>query len=123
MSKIKEQMMQEEYDQAFQMIQTQLFEELVQTGSPNTEFPPLSPHALGGGGQMAGNNFSSPSTTKTTSSVASKPAILTLNAQARRNTTTKEKSLKAGPFIKPQFYWNEKKQALEEITMFEFNVL
>ncbi len=144
MSKIKEQMMKEEYDQAFQMIQTQLFEELVQTGSPNTEFPPLNPYALGGGGPKAGNNFSSPSMTKTTSSAASKPETLTLNAQARRNTTTKEKSLKAGQYTKahklgnftnmntpvdfekalektqPKFYWNEKKKCVEEMKPAQF---
>ena len=147
MSKIKEQMMMEEFDQAFPMMQKQLFEELVQNGSPNTEFPPLSPYALGGGGPKAGNNFSSPSTTKTTSSAASKPEILILNAQARRNTTTKEKKVKAGQYTKahklgnfvemnspedfekilektqPKFYWNEKKKCLEEMKPHKFDEL
>lgn len=101
MSKIKEKMLTEGFYPDFQMMQKQLFEDLVQNGSPNTEFPPLSPYALGGGGQKAGNSSSSPSMTKTTSSVVSKPETLILNAQAGQNTTTKEKSLKAGPSINP----------------------
>lgn len=152
MSKIKEKMMMEGAGFAFPKMQQALFQDLVQNGSPNTEFSPLSPFALGGGGQKAGNNSSSPSTTRTTSSVASKPETLILNAQARRNTTTKEKKLKATPYTMaheqgnfvnmegpedfetalnitnpcldlPDFYWNEKKQALEEVMKYKFNEL
>lgn len=147
MSKIKEKMLTEGFYLDFQMMQTQLFEDLVQNGSPNTEFPPLSPFALGGGGQKAGNNSSSPSTTKTTNSAVSKPETLIFNAQARRNTTTKEKKPKATPYTKAheqgnfvnmggpedfekvlnkqqaQFYWNNDKKCLEEIKTFQFKDL
>ena len=41
-------------------------------------------------GATVGNNSSCPSTTETTTSSASKPKTLTLNAQAKQNTTTLE---------------------------------
>lgn len=96
MSKIKNAMM--DYDNAvFQQMQKQLFEELVQHGSPNTEFKPLNPYALGGAGQKVGNNFFSPSTTQQESSAVSKQETLILNAQARPSISTKAKKPKAPP--------------------------
>lgn len=123
MNKFKEQMMGKGLNPDFQMMQKALFEDMVENGSPNIEFPPLSPFALGGDGLKAGNNFFSPSTTRATGSVASKPETLILNAQARQNTTTKEKKLKATPYTPPQFYWNETKKCLEEIKPFQFEEL
>ncbi|MFZ2190127.1 MAG: hypothetical protein WAV48_05065 [Candidatus Magasanikiibacteriota bacterium] len=91
-------MLEKEFDLVFQQMQKQLFEELVQTGSPNTEFKPLNPYALGGGGPKAGNNYFSPLTTPKDTSAASKRETLILNAQARPSITTKAKKPKATPY-------------------------
>ena len=109
-----------EYDHAFPMMQATLFAEPVNTGLQNTTFPPWKHLKLDGNGQTAGNNFFSPSMTEVTSSAASKPETLILNAQAKPSITTKEKKAKAGQFTNTQdtTVQEKLKKALAEIELF-----
>lgn len=82
----------------FQPMQPTLFEETVGAGWTNMQLQLKKPLEQDGNGLTAGNIFFFPSTTGTTNSAVSKPETLILNGQAKRNTTTKEKSPKAGQF-------------------------
>ena len=99
MGKVKEKMLMEEYDQAFPEMQTAPFVDGVWPGLVNTTFPLKSLFEQDGNGLNNGNNSSSPSMTKKESSAVSKPETLIFNAQAKRNTTTKEKKAKTGQYI------------------------
>lgn len=107
-------------DQYYQMTQATLFEEPVENGLINTTFPPWKHLELDGNGQTAGNNFFSPSMTEATSSAASKPETLILNAQAKPSITTKEKKAKAGQFTNTldHVVQEKLKKALAEMELF-----
>ena len=107
-------------DQYYQMTQATLFEEPVGNGLGNTTLPPWKPLEQDGNGAVAGNNFFSPSMTEVTSSAASKPETLILNAQAKPSITTKEKKAKAGQFTNTQDTTVQEKleKALAEMELF-----
>lgn len=74
------------------------------SGWQGMEFQEVMRIGSDGLGLPSGNNFSCPSTTKTETCAASKPKTLTLNGQAKPNTTTPVKSQNPVQYFDHQWY-------------------
>ena len=100
MGKLKQAQINSDY----QTTQLEFWEPQPLNGWQIMEFQEVMRIGSDGLGLPSGNNSSCPSTTKTETSVASKPKTLTLNGQAKPNTTTPVKSQNPVQYFDHQWY-------------------